>query len=1211
MDPLLAWFATQALGPHLVGRAWDHFTDRDFRSRLAQEATEVIPEKTSRRRIEQWLSRKSTWEDLVDPSEAGVARLVLSLTQDLKPRVVIRTRRHTRQRRRATARLVVGEVATRFIQSLDPSVATAVAHYREMRALSELAEQTGEILRLNELRVDKDARLAKLPPNVRPRVDDLIQLNERGGLHLLDALTEGAVAPGRAVVELTRSPPAWLEQLSPTAWVALAEFAAAYDEHETASMLYEQAADLAAQNRPRQLALAAGEAFNHGDEGRCDELLQRAQDLTHGAHPFLAARLAARSDDPEGVIDAVNEGDLDDDLLLLMMVAQAHAWIGEHDRAIALLIRAAEDSPEIATVRVLAAEHLAERAGQGSGAAKASDLETARRMVIEARDLCRGWSGDSVKPVRLACVISGMLHDMDAVLRLGQEDPEGEATPEEAADNHVLGLVALAAMTVGDMERAEAAAERITDPYLRTASEADMHAKTGNRQAAVDAYEQAWELATTEAHQQNVQLGLADLAIWPLPDHEALERRDAGEAAWILARGEIAQGNLDAATRRLRPWQTRHLPCANLLAAIHLESGDVDGAVETFKGAARVHETVEPLVASVQTLAQSGRFAEAEQLAREALAEASRPDHRRALLEVMAASAQERHDWAAMERHARTMIDRAPSDQSARWLLVGALYNQRRLEEAWNQLTRDEPLDAQTEPQAVAWMDLHRRFAPSLGTWESILDIQERFASSEEVHAAAITAVLLMDVREEPPQALVERWQHARDDFFVQYPDSNRIWQMEVGRTADEIVEALGPMLKARAETLEKIRQSVLQARMPLGMLAMAAGRSYGVALATTAAGAHVINLADGSIFEIERDAAASALDKSVVVDASIFNVLSYQKDLLPRVRTAFRSLQAIDDSIADMRACVEELESPSDGSISWDLDHGSLRVSDDDEDATAEARGRASWMLEALTFCMPASHSAVTELPMDDDDPRYRPWLGPLDYAKKHDLPLYSDDAALRMLARSEGVPAFGTLALLAALDDIGEPVADLPERLLEWRRHGFVDLPSNGDDLRLLAQEASWKPPNAALLALSRPAFWQHGPNGLELYKDFVSHALAEAPDSLGTWLYAAILGAGDGQNDLTAAIRAIQLLLHATAITNADPEHFTELAASAKAGAIKLGIDDPTIPALDWFFAQIREEEDAGRAAEFILRLASETEEGLRDHARHLAFGVDEHS
>lgn len=1208
VDPLLGWFLSQALGPHLVGQASDLLTSgsADWRKGLAKDATDATAVPFSWRRVYRWLDSDATWPDLVEPSREGGERLVASLAGTLKPWIVLRPRRYTSQKRRLAAERIVGEVGARFLESLDSSLATAVAHHREMRLLTTIASGTAELVAVSRARQGKDERLLRLPPAIAVHMQTLIGMEESSGLLLLDALTEPTIEPARIVPELMVDPPSWLDRLPPLGWLAMADFAGAFEEAETASELYEKAATLGAPDRPRLLAKASSAARASGAPTRAIELLERARRIAHGVHPFVEAQAAALADDAERVMEAADGIDLSDDVDLASMVAQAHAVLGDHAAAIYILRQVCDGNPGLSSVRLLLAEYVAQRARNTAGVVRQSDLTEAFDLALEARDLRRRWRGNSAPAVAAACGVAGMLGQLDLVLSLGVQEPEGQARPAEADDERVLSMVVLAATSAGDFARARATVERISDPFVKALARGELAAQQGHTDAA-DFYMLAWDLADADHERAQVQLGLAGLGTWPLPGHDDLEASSEGHAAWILAMAQAAQGDDEAAATRLLGWRNRHLQCANLLASIRHRHGDIDGSVQVLRDAYHVHGSPESLIGAAQILSSERRFAEAEDLVSEAMPEARTTDHRRALLDVLAGAAQEREDWVQLERHARHLVELDPSDADARWLVVGALYNQRRFEDAWREATLGTHLEPSSETRVMAWIDLRRRFDPSIHAWREFLELQRAYPDSEVIHAAVIIGVFLMKLDEEPPPDLLQEWNSVRDAFFVRYPNSDHVWQIHVGTTPEEMVEALRPILRAESERYETMREDVSAGRAPYGVLALLTGRPYALALAATAAGCHVAYPPNPVTAADELTAAKQALGGRVVADASVLNLLSYTPDQVTAVVGAFDSIQLIDASVDDVRVAADNIEI-SDERLGWNLDADLPLLSQVPEQSRAEAVKRVAFMKETAERCTRTRHPqpiALDDLP--DDTTHLMAWLGPLDYAKHARIPLYSDDAPLRAMARAVGVSAFGSLALLQVLADEARLTRALDDIQLNLRRRGFVDLPLNADHIKVLGDETRWAAPSTASFAFTRAAIWAAGPDAASLFLAVLHLAHQHAPDTVPAWLFAGTYGAGKGQAPLQATQRAVLLLLQALSVAGADPSVFVQLAAASRDAMALLNTPDPVEIALRWLFARASEDQDPQTAAAFVLHIASELEHETRQVATRIVFGL----
>lgn len=141
MDPLLAWFLGQGLGPAAVAKALDLLSQPEEQTQLAKAVARSVNERVSWRRVRRWLRPDDAWRDLVEQSSAGAERLITNLQAILWP--TTRGRPRTYQARRALAERLVGETGARLLSNLDPSLAVAVADFRARRAVGELGVRLG------------------------------------------------------------------------------------------------------------------------------------------------------------------------------------------------------------------------------------------------------------------------------------------------------------------------------------------------------------------------------------------------------------------------------------------------------------------------------------------------------------------------------------------------------------------------------------------------------------------------------------------------------------------------------------------------------------------------------------------------------------------------------------------------------------------------------------------------------------------------------------------------------------------------------------------------------------------------------------------------------------------------------------------------------------------------------------------------------------
>ncbi|CAG7588229.1 hypothetical protein [Rhodococcus opacus] len=114
-----------------------------------------------------------------------------------------------------------------------------------------------------------------------------------------------------------------------------------------------------------------------------------------------------------------------------------------------------------------------------------------------------------------------------------------------------------------------------------------------------------------------------------------------------------------------------------------------------------------------------------------------------------------------------------------------------------------------------------------------------------------------------------------------------------------------------------------------------------------------------------------------------------------------------------------------------------------------------------------------------------------------------------MRRLARSEDVPAFGTLAVLTELASSGEITeSDYREALTTLVRNYAIGIPFDMEVLRSAATSDSWEPRGAAF-TLSDPAQWAVNTAGfLTLLREAV-HRTNSKPDLFAGWVQLAIRG------------------------------------------------------------------------------------------------------
>jgi hypothetical protein len=144
------------------------------------------------------------------------------------------------------------------------------------------------------------------------------------------------------------------------------------------------------------------------------------------------------------------------------------------------------------------------------------------------------------------------------------------------------------------------------------------------------------------------------------------------------------------------------------------------------------------------------------------------------------------------------------------------------------------------------------------------------------------------------------------------------------------------------------------------------------------------------------------------------------------------------------------------------------------------------------------------------DSPNRSGTWDSAILLAKDLQIPLWADDVAIRQLARTFAVPAFGTLDLINILVERGELGRDAAEQALDALVDArAVDLPVL-DRLTAIARQSGWHPDGYAALLLTRPRSWVPQRDGLARYIAFMRALPNDIEDTaLAQWAEAAATG------------------------------------------------------------------------------------------------------
>jgi hypothetical protein len=319
-----------------------------------------------------------------------------------------------------------------------------------------------------------------------------------------------------------------------------------------------------------------------------------------------------------------------------------------------------------------------------------------------------------------------------------------------------------------------------------------------------------------------------------------------------------------------------------------------------------------------------------------------------------------------------------------------------------------------------------------------------------------------------------------------------------------------------------------------------------------------------------------------------------------------FSTIDFADASRHDLQAAVEALSGLHTSHMTWDVTAARPVLSEISLETARALLLRAQWMLttstaldEFRTGPVPGFAAALEE--------RVRPWLSAVHHAKEYGLALYSDDAALRHIARSQEVSTFGTVALLEILVADGNVDAlDADRYRYELRSQLYVDVPTDLATLSTLGAAADWRWGPATVI-LARPAFWTETPQPLAVFHDLCRQAEAAVVDSAPTWVYAAVRGAGTERSPDDVTRLASAIIVAANNATTLTSSGFANVVAAARRASAELGGGDPLLPTTKHIFDAVSTTWGTSAGISVVVQLVSDLVEPDRQMVIRQLLGV----
>lgn len=815
---------------------------------------------------------------------------------------------------------------------------------------------------------------------------------------------------------------------------------------------------------------------------------------------------------------------------VLLYLANLRLMDDDTDAALRILALAREVVPAATMPLLLIARaHLQRVAGPGQRsnvddtAAVLADVE---QLALLARDRRRDWNGPTAEALALAGRARAQSGDFAGVVRLLLPPPRGRATDREAADPAVLEVASAAATYAGEPLLAVELAAGVTDPVERHLLRAvALSQAEGMGDEAERSYRAALESVPDTRSDQLVRalLGMARLGAPITADAKGniadalarLRRMDPGAADLVEASAALRAGRPRDALVLARQYP-ESVAAMELAAEAAAAAGQPEEAIRVLERVGRERGDNTLLVQAMLLAADAGRRDDAERLSTMLLTAAD-PAARRQALQIRLQAAGQEGRWQDVVDLSRRLLDDEdlePADvnravrDSYRWALAQAEFNLGRPERALTALqTPDAVVPRSREEARLLLAVLHTTAADSSQGPEPqdvvtrALEVAAEWSGDEEIVAGALGLAIMTAAKIPLPDQLLVRLRTLQEDYFTRFPDPKTLQRIDVGEDLVGLVQHMKETMAPQAEALQDVARRVWLGVYPLAFLTDVTHRSYAEMLITRALGCRVI-AGDPSVADRQRIAARDALaGGSVVVDTSALHLLGHTGVADTRLTAQFARI-ILPASLRDdvLRANVG-LAVRSVGTLWWDSTQQRPALT---EFPPEVADG---WAVEAQAL---VDRLSLVDVVADQVGQPEGIFDSALRLAKDQQLPLWADDLALRQVAESAGIYAFGTLDLIGVLVESGALAGEDKDRALDvLAKEGAVDLPVL-DRLVEFARDTGWKPDGYAALLLARPRSWIPPEAGFARYKALIGALPQDTDDtSLAQWAEAAATG------------------------------------------------------------------------------------------------------
>jgi tetratricopeptide (TPR) repeat protein len=816
---------------------------------------------------------------------------------------------------------------------------------------------------------------------------------------------------------------------------------------------------------------------------------------------------------------------------VLLSLANLRLLDDDTDAALRILALAREMVPAATTPLLLIARaHLQRVAGPTGQRSNIDDtaavLADVEQMALLARDRRRDWNGPTAEALALAGRARAQSGDFAGALRLLLPPPRGRATDREAADPAVREIASAAATFAGEPLLAVELAAGVTDPVERHLLRAVALSRAeGMGDEAERSYRAALEDVPDTRPDQLVRtlLGMARLGAPITADAEgniadalARLRRMNPEAADLVEASAALHAGRPSDALVLARQYPGSVAAMELAAEAAAAAGQPEEAIRVLERVGRERGDNALLVQAMLLAAEAGRREDAERLSTMLLTVGD-PATRRQALQTRVQAAGREGRWQDVVDLSRRLLDDddlEPADvnqairDSYRWMLAQAEFNLGRPERALAALQSPDPIVPRSREEAQLLLAvLHTTGTDSgqgLGPQDMVtraLEVAAEWPDDEEIMASSLGLAIMTGAKIPLPDQLLVRLRTLQEDYFARFPDPKTLQRIEVGEDLDGLVQHMKETMAPEAEALQDLVRLVWLGVYPLALFTDVTHRSYAETLIKRALGCRVIAGDPSTAGQQQRTAARDALAGVVVMDTSALHLLGHTGVADTRLTAQFARIILPASLRDDVLRANAGLAVRSVGTLWWDSAQQRPALT---EFPPEVADG---WAVEAQTL---VDRLALVDVVADPPGRPERILDTALLLAKDLQVPLWADDLALRQVAGSAGVQAFGTLDLIGVLVESGALAGTDEDRALDvLAKEGAVDLPVL-DRLVEFASDAGGKPDGYAALLLARPRSWIPPEVGFARYKALMGALPQDTDDtSLAQWAEAAATG------------------------------------------------------------------------------------------------------